>query len=254
MQPPSILPIWQCLCGAQSGPTNPFPRSWSFLQYNLPRPGYQKLLCTHSSLFSCVLCAAFIKPFSLAKQMAGREVWRGFESICPKRLLHLFSIYSSPCSKQNFVPFACVLSILYKSQWITSLWFSDIICTSIYQPSYVFFGVFDFLTSFAQAFINFHMSSLVSGHVLLKSEFTYGPCEVTGWWEPVYWTTLPFLCCQISMLFHEQYIQPSDLLNSHETSGALGFWSSCIFLWVSSPNPLWKQVLSSKVSSLLDHN
>lgn len=192
MQPPSILPIWQCLCGAQGSPTNPFPRSWSFLQYNLPRPGHQKLLCTRTSLFSCVLCTAFIKPFSLAKQMAGREVWRGFESICPKRLLHLFSIYSSPCSKQNFVSFACVLSILYKSQWITSLWFSDIICTSIYQPSYVFFGVFDFLTSFAQAFINFHMSSLVSGHVLLKSEFTYGPCEVTGWWEPVYWDNTSF--------------------------------------------------------------
>lgn len=35
----------------------------------------QGLLCTHSSLFSYVLCSAFIKPFSLAKQMAGQEVW-----------------------------------------------------------------------------------------------------------------------------------------------------------------------------------
>lgn len=99
---------------------------------------------------------------------------RGLEllwSIYPKRLLHLFSIYSSPCSKQNFVSFDCVLSLL---------------------TSHSGSRVFDFLMEFAQAFISLYMSSLVSGHVLLKSEFTYGPWEVTGWWEPVCWDNTSF--------------------------------------------------------------
>lgn len=150
----------------KSDPVISSARSCSSLEYNVPGKEAWSSMLTHSLFTSLSFSDLFYAPVCstlsihnvilLGRANEGQEFLNSFESISPRHLLLpffflFFFFYSSACSRQNFVSFA--------TSWALS-------------TSHSLSWAFTFLTSFAQIFIILYIHSLVSSHVLWRTELT----------------------------------------------------------------------------------
>lgn len=139
----------------KSDPVISSARSCSSLEYNVPGKEAWSSMLTHSLFTSLSFSDLFYAPVCstlsihnvilLGRANEGQEFLNSFESISPRHLLLPFFFFFSffllfSLLQTEFCVFCDILSIVHKSQFILSFYFSDVICTNLHHPLYSFFG------------------------------------------------------------------------------------------------------------------